>query len=383
MNLVWPIDRSRIVAFQDCPRKRYWSYHHGGKGIRRKENALPLVTGIAVHQALEGFLIGLPVDEAIAGALSSYSQSVEEKGLQHGIKPEPWFLKEQLWMLECVMRAWHHHRLPKILEEYEVVSVEQEVTNNLLPWMPQMVRLDALVRHRQTQALEILEFKTCSYPSFDWGQQWERNVQILANTLAVEATRGDRCEGVKIEGIVKGMRKTETAASSPFNGKRIQASPYCYAYRSQDDFGNPAYSKEYKAGKAWRKVALYDEPGLTPEQWVATFTSSELDDLFVPLPAIRPVPSQMARWERQTVEQEKRLAAALARFNELNDAGLRDEAEMVLDAHFPLHDSACKKYGSSCEFEDACFDETIGSDPVGSGLYEERTPHHATEIEEG
>ena len=48
------IDRSRILDFQACPRRRYLSYHYLGTGIQRKAKALPLVFGSAFHEAIGG-----------------------------------------------------------------------------------------------------------------------------------------------------------------------------------------------------------------------------------------------------------------------------------------------------------------------------------------
>lgn len=367
----WPLDRSRIVTYQDCPRRRWWNYHFEGKGIERRQTALPLVTGIAVHQALEGLLKGGDPEAVIKEAVGSYRLAVAARGLQHGIKPEEWFRKEQCWMLECVMRAWHRHRLPKILDEYEILDIEKEFVNPTLhPLIDHNIRLDATMRNKETGGIEILEFKTASFASGDWQAQWERNVQILANTQGLEVIYGERCEGVKIEGLVIGQRKVDDGKNSLFQGKKIRYTPYCYAWRSEDQFGNTVYDREYRAGKAWKKVAIYDEPDMTPEKWVADFTDKELDQLFVPVPSIRPVPREMQRWKRQTVAQELKIWEGVQAFEGTVNP------ELVLDTYFPQHIGSCKKYGSACPFEDACFDEGIGEDPIGSGLYQERNPHH-------
>jgi hypothetical protein len=279
------------------------------------------------------------------------------------------------------MRAWHQHRLPHILGEYEILDAEVEFPHVLTEGLEQMVRLDARMRHREMGGLEILEFKTVSSPSYDWEQQWERNLQIITNSRGVEQFYGERCEGVKIEGLVLGMRRMENAKSSPFKGLKIRDTPYCYAWKTKDAFDNTVYERSYQAARIWKKCAIYDEPGMTPTKWVATFTEKELNNLFVPRPSVRPVPRLVERWRQQTVAQELRIHAALDKYEMLMAEGLEWEAEEVLYRTFPQHVGACKKYHAPCAFEDACFDDGIGKDPVGSGLYQIRVPHHTAEEE--
>lgn len=60
---------------------------------------------------------------------------------------------------------------------------------------------------------------------------------------------------------------------------------------------------------------------------------------------------------------------------------LRDKREELLDFFFPQHDNHCLRYGSPCSFSEVCFNDMVGDDPLGSGLYQIRTPHHSTETE--
>src|SRR5262245_40929904 len=90
---IWLTDRSRyLTGTARCPRQRYLSYHFGptGYGITRKSEALPLVTGLAVHEGLEAFALlmketdRLPdVHETraiIAQVVAHYIAKVEARG---------------------------------------------------------------------------------------------------------------------------------------------------------------------------------------------------------------------------------------------------------------------------------------------------------------
>src|SRR5271157_6390659 len=51
-------DRSRILAQQQCPRQRFYAYHHLGTGIQRIRKSLPLQFGSAFHEGAELLLSG-------------------------------------------------------------------------------------------------------------------------------------------------------------------------------------------------------------------------------------------------------------------------------------------------------------------------------------
>jgi len=45
-------DRSRILQYQRCPRRRWHEYHEGGMGLAPRRTPLPLAVGGAVHEGL-------------------------------------------------------------------------------------------------------------------------------------------------------------------------------------------------------------------------------------------------------------------------------------------------------------------------------------------
>src|SRR3990167_5082600 len=46
------IDRSRITTDWACPRRRYWQYEFGGRGIQPDVTSLELFLGTALHDGL-------------------------------------------------------------------------------------------------------------------------------------------------------------------------------------------------------------------------------------------------------------------------------------------------------------------------------------------
>jgi hypothetical protein len=85
---------------------------------------------------------------------------------------------------------------------------------------------------------------------------------------------------------------------------------------------------------------------------------------------------EIQRTVRQTFTQEGRIKAVLDNFvgpdTELNSD--------LLDVHFPQHRRACH-YPTRCVFHDICFKPEVAINPLASGKYVVRTPHHIFEAD--
>lgn len=333
--------------------------------MERTEPRLPQLNGSFVHNALELILTGHDVEDALSYARGSYLLSADDSSFR---------TKEQLFLLECLVRAWVKVRLPLILDEYEVVSVEEELQWSLDCQIIDMVRCDVILRRKVDGLIFILEFKTVGSAHEEWAKQWEHNTQVLANTKAIQELKGEPVGGMLIEGLIKGQLKRETAKSSPYHGQEIQQSTLCYAYQDPD---TGELRRGWKAG--WKKVPLWEK--VTPEWWISTHTTEELDAMFRPVDPIKPRPQDLERWKRQTIYQERKVAADLRLMNLVEmDPEARQRA---LDQLFPMNDSNCFRYfGHPCPMEPLCFNGAVEADPVGSGLYRYRTPHHKEEVVE-
>jgi hypothetical protein len=350
---------------------RFLRYHYPDedgqpRGLERVEPSIPQLNGTFVHQALELILTGTSLEEALDLARGAYLLGIERTDSNE------FFVKEQLFLLECLVRAWVKVRLPVILAEYEVVSVEEELRWPMDSQIIDMVKCDVILRRRSDGLLFILEFKTTSSAREDWALQWECNTQVLLNTVAVQEMAGEPVGGMLIEGIIKGPHRRETAKRSAFVGMKIQHSPLCYGYMSP---GGDIYS-DYHYG--WDKVALWDHT--TPKAWVDHFSMEELDTLFFrPVGPIKPKPQDLMSVRRQVVAQEKKVARDVEKV--LGKIIPLEPLPNELDEEFPKNYSHCLRYfGYPCSYMDLCYTGAVAEDPVGSGKYRWRRPHH---IEEG
>jgi hypothetical protein len=193
------------------------------------------VNGIYVHEALAQVLLGADLDLTLEGTMEKYRAECIERGVT-GIEEEDleFFLKEQQFLLEGLVRGWVKTRLPRILEEYTVVEVEKECKWELAPNLIQMLRVDALLRRKVDGVIFILEFKTTSFPGYDWQQQWEHNIQLLSYTGAVTDIYGEPCGGVLIEGLVKGTRKERDRRIEPVQWAKAPTEPVLLSLSRSD-----------------------------------------------------------------------------------------------------------------------------------------------------
>lgn len=364
-------DRSRIVAFRNCPRLRYLTYHfpgpQGPMGIVPAGVSLPLIAGSAFHDTVAHLrVMKRPPAEVISEAASALRVQMEEAAKVFGEDPQAAdrLVKEQVRLLEGLCWAWVRSRLPLIDQEFEPVVVEREIlwpmgNHRGLIDVVDMVRCDVLERRRSDGLLFYREYKTTSSGDEEWAKQFDTSSQILANIQAVRDVLHEPVAGVIIEGVIKGSRAKDRSKTSPFFGQRIQQSALCYAYMTSSGLTTDWVPKA-------RKVATWEH--VSAQELVYQFLDEEsCRSMFSPVPPIIPRDEHLARWRKQTVHQE----GMIARY--LQDA-------VDLDYAFPMNDDHCHRYfGNPCPYKDVCFDPAIGSDPLGSGLYVVRTPHHPTE----
>lgn len=271
---------------------------------------------------------------------------------------------EQEYLLVGLLLAWAEFRLPLLREEFEFTLIEQELRWKMGEFegveVVDLLRLDALLKRRSDGALFYGEFKSSASCDEGWVKSWEINSQALINISAVEEILGVRIHGILIEGLEKGYRGEDR---SKRRLGEIQHSPLCYGWR----FGSRLES-EYFPGAL--KVSWWEE-GKSPQE-VAEILGERRKSLLIPLPPIRPRPTLLARHRRQALMQELRVFRGMEEIE-----GNPEAREILLDLHFPQNPDHCRRFKRSpCPFLDICYDEQVGMDPLGSGLYEPRIPNH-------
>lgn len=434
-STLWYVDRSRIEAGAGdggCTWKRLLNYHFGpsGFGITRKSESVPLTTGSAVHvgtQLLAQWAkdhpaeLALPLEvirHAAKTAREQYELRAHKRGLEGFGEPErlDYIIGEQSALIGGLIWCAGLEFFPWLLEKYEVVEVEQEdvyVVGCTCGYgdgigTPEeheardcgglgfMARPDLLTRSRtRPDSYQYWEYKTTGRVTKAWQESWETKVQFHAGVVAVEQRLGIRVDETYVVGLYKGDRRDNR------EGVRQQSSVCCYGYKRE---AKPPHQEE-----GWE--ALFEDPGRTPQrlswqQWKKTpIWTQEFEPGFDPVeywirwltPEIRA--QQLAivgPFNRQEILIEgffRELVPAETRWQQgiwavyealsTNDwEWSHPSVQAVISEHFQ-RSWACRKFGleHECQFKGLCFQHEGWQDPLGSGKFVLRRPHHEPELQ--
>lgn len=419
---LWLTDRTRFkLGTQRCPRARYLGYHAGthGYGWTHVSHSLPLATGSAVHEALAAFTTFLKTRgrvpsaaearDLMAPVVDRYTTTVEAGGFrgvlagadtEQTITEQATLIASQAWVLWKKFLPWLH-------ETYEVVSVEEErPPYPLAPGLGLMLRTDLLARRRTGKFLAYFECKTTGWDSDAWAEQWETDPQLALGTLDVEAQFGAEVSELYVIALNKGRRLRDRKDPQ---GRKKQYSPLCYGYRRA---GNPplahdqwlpayewtdAHGETKRVSRAHERTGIWEleqsddpvwlgyrahDPLLTPaEYWVRALPESVLDKVCYLIGPLNRQDWQLGMTLRGMAGEERRWQEALWRLYELDAPWPDDAFQRELDRLIPCS-WACRPFGAEheCEFVPICHKHTGWDDPVGSGKYQPRLPHHRPEL---
>lgn len=436
-------DRSRIEDRRSvCSRKFYLTYAAGASsyGWAPKAQSIPLATGTAYHlvvQRIAEYLLQhdrLPPDElvdvALREAATAYRAKVEAGGWlnveQEGVEVVRQLLDEQIALLTGVSWAWVLEILPWFHEEFKVVAAEQEdiavisctcglgddfglVEHHRLrgcTGIGLMCRPDMLAERRTTGALTYHEIKGTSQAGERFETQWEVMAQIRAATLASERRLARPVEEVWIHGLIKGSRRHEKDyQTGDYSGPIRQSSVFCYGYRRppnppfNDEDWLPQYEwfdaegSRHRASKQHRKSAVWLNPAWGQDTvarasyWAKWIPAEVRRKQLIMIGPLNRNPRMTESFLRELSAEERDVAEKLWRVYDVLEANRFDwsasAVQVILDETFP-RSYACRRYGLShrCAYEPLCFYHEGWQDPVGSGRYVQRRPHHQPELDQ-
>lgn len=440
---LWLVDRSRHkVGVGRCPRQRYHGYHGGptGYGITTRADSLPLATGIYVHEGVAAFgqimlqhdrLPSLEETRAIvAETRAAYVRRVEERGFRGilGSDTTEETITEQSALISGLLWALRLKLLPWLHLNYRIRSVELERVHFLsctcgagpldlaahvargCQGKVLMLRNDIIAQRRNAQTLAYFEIKTTGWESDAWIEQWESDPQLGIGTLDAEKVYGAEVTELYIVGLQKGARRRDKADPT---GRRKQLTSLCYGYHRPgnppligDDW-LPSYEWIDAAGElkrasrahkregvwkipegdfsAWTAYAQQD-PGLTPEEfWVRMLPDSIIDKVCFLIGPMNRQDHQIASVRTTMAAEEDRWQQILWELYEIGQQHpwASPEFQSALDRLVP-QSWQCRPFGKEAQCEDygICHKEEGWQDPIGSGKYQPRRPHHQLELDQ-
>lgn len=378
------------------------------------------------------------VRKGIAEAQQQYWKTVEARGFAY-MKDDPGVVeltREQNYLIAGLIWAWVLEVLPEVLSRGKILEVEHDDTYVLgctcglgdgiftkadhesrdCDGIGFMCKPDFLVETWTTHELEYHEFKGTGADNQTFRDKWEVMIQMFAATLDAERRHNKQVGSVYVHGLLKGRREGEyNFESGKKDGAYRQQSIFCYGYRKlanppmeQEDWQasynyQDASGANRRLGKAYQKAGVWELPdpqtvggpeGMDRSEWWAKAIPPEVrrNQLILLGPFSRQQ-VMVPHFLTETIGEEHRWQAGLWHLYEVFETLTQKyattdywtiwaspEYQQELDLLFP-RSYECRRYGerSKCQFENVCFEREGWSNPLGSGMYIDRRPHHVDE----
>ncbi len=323
-------------------RKGYLRYLFKGTGLDSPRPSLPLIIGLTVHKGLETLLLTGDIEAAVKALTEEFSHV-------GGDSLEAYPREENLALSEALVRGWHRSSYEAFLEEYEVLQVEKEVRALLAPGLTLAARTDAVVRRRLDGNIFVWNWKTTSNKT-DWTEQWEDDIQMWTEALAIEDDLGLPVAGVIVEGLFKGSTRGGLSTSPLLMG---------YTRMAGD-------RQVYRSGweKGWTKFPAFREGGL--KWWIDFLPLDVVQEQFVRSLPILKNNDVVSSWIEEVVQREGDITHHL-------ESGSEEDRRRFFWRNFSKWN--CRW----CPFKKACKGVSTVEGMVEGGLLVPRKDHHAQE----
>lgn len=140
-------------TYHDCPWMFYMKYVLGWRG---KYKSKALIKGSAMHEAMASFYKSGKVDDLMKSYLDTLEGSIAEFQNKEDMNELiEWGPKE--------LMVWYNGFGHKDMEEYEVLSIEEELKPKLSNGMELTMRPDRILKKRSNNFIVIRETKTTGY----------------------------------------------------------------------------------------------------------------------------------------------------------------------------------------------------------------------------
>lgn len=381
------------------------------------------------------------IDTAVGLAVDEYVRECQDagfsgKGLQ--TDKQQWFtFCEQRALIEGLIRMWYLIELPNIVQRYTILGVEREIVPvKLFEETYLQARLDMELQEIATGEFFNYSLKTCnqwgermeqSYKSDLQGitevwsieqesmekvQKWKEIIRSLEHIAKIEQNRDNNVNRIldymqqrepkvrKIMGIrfcylVKGIRKKpeyNADESTPYitysplirGYKNISPSGISYAHSwFYPDMNNK--SGKSALGKGWEPFNVW-ESEISMKDWINALHQNQIQpEVGNVLRANTITPPEYFRDDKdvelaikEVIAQEYNIAKALEALEEAPSSIMISEE--IFNSVFPHNRKSCYYYyGDPCPYLALCWKPEVGADPIGSGLYQIRVPHHEYE----
>lgn len=354
MNKVWYFSHSRAESDSYCNRKRFLGSEWGGTGLEPIQGGWDLKFGNIIHAYLDKQAMGagFGYDEVRNNVLSAASETLSEA-----------LSKDYAALAEGLLRGFVKTIWPGWMKEYDVVETERLRSWEVEPNHIFRFKQDILLRAKVSGELVYPDYKTTSSDSPQWIASWTKSPQLHSSMYALEQGYGLTVNHAFVQGFYKGWKDKK-------NGRL--GSIFAKGWVNRQYPMSPSYSYTYKREKGWEPFSTFDEFD-DLAYWVNNMPAEILAEQFPRTAPIYPRAEIGETYFRQQMYREREVAGALIDLASPPIVGLT--VDDILDEYFPQDFHKCTPaYGFDCEFKDLCWTPWIEADPLGSGLFKQRTP---------
>lgn len=351
-------DRTGSEIDDECGMKYWWTRKEDGVGIVPVKEPVYFEQGRRLHEDLA----------TLATVADPVKWVYDEINLRTVNLPESMEDREILYRHLGWLAAWALYIEPKIRERYDTIQIEHELILTgevnrgvgLAPgilWVP--IIPDRVVRRKSNQRLEYWEYKTALSANQKWQSSWQYKIQLHLGQHAIEQELGEKVNFAQIIGLLKGNLYTDADRVTRL------LHPYTWAYAHPDG----RWSVDRVAQAGWTRKPVWEYPG-GPMAWVQ-FAGADVAMSQFPrsVPVFKSERMVQTWMERRYYRQEE-----IETY--LEDGSNPEDRHLFFE---PRTDRCEPAYGEKCPYVQCCWNAQIGDDPLGSGLYVRREPHHEVE----
>ena len=349
-------DRTTIETDWECGQKRWWYKEEGGTGIVPKEEAIWFRQGRDYHADFADIALAAEPELLAKEMIACFEGKIRET--------TDAICQEELCRRAGWIAANAIYLEPATRKDYRTLLVEHELVLDRSPlWVA--VTPDRVLERISDSKVIVRDYKGVGGwgISKSWLDQWPYAIQMQTLIAAVAEELEKPVGFAQVVGLSKGQEKfgrlNHPYVWASFSFAKSEWVPAGEGTGRKDLTPRPVW--EYPDGiLAWVRK-------LGPEVASAQFGFSP--PIYLNERLLGDLITSRTRREREVKVFRKQAT----------------EDPKAKAIHFEPRFSRCKPpIGSPCPYLAACHNATVNTDPIGSGLYVARTPHHDLErIEKG
>jgi hypothetical protein len=338
-------DRTTSETDWKCGMKRWWYKEEAGTGIVPVAEAPWFEVGRQIHDDFARLRTGVEYNLLVSEILTGLGDTHDQLVLEPAYRRMGWII------------AYALYRLDREAEEGEDIAIESEIVLDRDPlWV--VCTPDRLYRRYLDNRIIYRELKSCKYANYGWVNYWPRAVQLHVGLAAAREEYDVEIAHGEVMGLVKGEER---------DGRLMH--PYVWSWWHDKEGWVPLGQGAGKRDLTPRPVWEYDG-GIV--EWVKKLGPDVANAQF-------PFSAPIFLDDRLLKDY---IQARTFREKEVRFFKDRAQVDRELRArHFEPRFSECSPMiGAPCPYLAACHNAEVNRDPLGSGLYTRRTPHHEIEI---